>query len=163
MELTITVLLWVLAALLVAGGLLGLVLPAIPGPVLIFAGLALAAWIEDFTQVGTAGLIALGLMAALALLIDFVAGIVGARRYGASPRAVAWAALGAVAGLFFGLPGVLLGPFVGAVLGELSARRGLSAAARSGWGTALGLVLGIAGKLALGFAMIGLFVILRLL
>jgi len=158
---TLTILLWSLAVLLVAAGLAGLVLPALPGPPLVFAGLLVAAWAEDFQHVGPGWLAVLTGLALLAMLVDFVAGLFGARRYGASPRALLGAALGALVGIFFGLAGVLLGPFVGAVLGELSARRGLSAAARSGWGTTVGLVLGTAAKLALGFTMIGLFVVLR--
>jgi uncharacterized protein len=64
-------------------------------------------------------------------------------------------------GIFFGLPGLLLGPFVGAVLGELSAQRDLASASRAGWGATIGLAIGIAAKLALGIAMVGLFLIVR--
>jgi uncharacterized protein YqgC (DUF456 family) len=156
-----TVLTWIIAILLVAAGLAGLVLPALPGPLLLFAGLFLAAWAEQFVHVGTWTLVVLAVMAALALLADFVAGAFGAKRYGASPRSVAGAALGAVVGIFFGLPGLLLGPFIGALLGELSARRDLAAAGRAGWGATIGLVLGTAAKLALGFAMVGLFLVVR--
>ena len=156
-----TVLTWIVAILLVAAGLAGLVLPALPGPLLLFAGLFLAAWAEQFAHVGTWTLVVLAVMAALASLADFVAGAFGAKRYGASPRSVAGAALGAVVGIFFGLPGLLLGPFIGALLGELSARRDLVAAGRAGWGATIGLVLGTAAKLALGFAMVGLFLVVR--
>ena len=157
-----TALIWILAILLVAVGLAGLVLPALPGPLLVFAGLWLAAWAEGFAHVGTGTLILIGALAALAMLADFVAGAFGARHYGASPRSIAGAALGAVVGIFFGLPGLLLGPFIGAVLGELSSRRNLLAASRAGWGATLGLVLGTAAKLALGLAMVGLFLVVRL-
>jgi uncharacterized protein len=156
-----TVLAWILAILLIALGLAGLVLPALPGPLLLFLGLLTAAWAEGFAFVGTATLVALGIMAALASLADFVAGAFGARRYGSSPRAMLGAALGAVVGLFFGLPGLLLGPFTGALLGELSAHPDLRAASRAGWGATIGLALGIAAKLALGFAMLGLFLLVR--
>lgn len=156
-----TVLTWIIAILLVAAGLAGLVLPALPGPLLLFAGLLMAAWAEQFVHVGTWTLVVLAVMAALASLADFVAGAFGAKRYGASPRSVAGAALGAVVGIFFGLPGLLLGPFIGALLGELSARRDLAAAGRAGWGATVGLVLGTAAKLALGFAMVGLFLVVR--
>lgn len=158
-----SVLIWILAVVLIVAGLAGLVLPALPGPLLLFAGLLVAAWAEQFVHVGTATLIALGIMAALATLADFVAGAFGARRYGASPRSVAGAVLGAIVGLFFGLPGLLLGPFAGALLGELSARRDLLAASRAGWGATIGLILGTAAKLALGFAMVGLFLAVRFL
>ena len=155
------VLTWIIAILLVAAGLAGLVLPALPGPLLVFAGLFLAAWAEQFVHVGTWTLVVLAVMAALALLADFVAGAFGAKRYGASPRSVAGAALGAIVGIFFVLPGLLLGPFAGALLGELSARKDLAAAGRAGWGATIGLVLGTAAKLALGFAMVGLFLVVR--
>jgi uncharacterized protein len=158
-----TILAWILAILLIVLGLAGLVLPVLPGPLLLFLGLLVAAWAEGFAFIGTGTLIALGVMGALAMLADFVAGALGARRHGSSPRAMLGAALGAVVGLFFGLPGLLLGPFAGALLGELTARRDLQAASRAGWGATIGLALGIAAKLALGFAMVGLFLLVRFL
>jgi hypothetical protein len=158
---TATVLLWVLAVSLIVVGAAGLVVPALPGPPLLFAGLLAAAWADDFAYVGAGTLTGLGLMAALAWLADLVSGAFGARRYGASGRSVLGAAIGALVGLPFGVPGFLLGPFVGAVLGELTTKRGLAAAGRAGWGATLGLVLGTAAKLALGVAMIGWFLIAR--
>lgn len=158
-----TILLWTLAVILVLVGLAGLVLPAIPGPLVLFVGLLLAAWAEAFVYVGAKTLVALGVLAALASLADFVAGAFGAKRYGASPRSVAGAAIGAFVGIFFGLPGLLLGPFVGALLGEFADRRDLVAAGRAGWGATLGLVIGTAAKIALGFTMIGLFLLVRFL
>ena len=153
--------LWTLAALLVAAGLAGLVLPAIPGAPLLFGGLFLAAWAEDFAYIGMGTLIALGILAALTVAVDFAAGAFGARRYGASGRAIAGAAIGAVIGIFFGLVGVLIGPFVGAVVGELSVRRDVAAAGRAGVGATIGLAIGTAAKLALGFAMIGTALVMR--
>ena len=157
-----TVLLWILAVLMVVAGLAGMVLPAVPGPLLLFAGLFTAAWAEAFVHVGTKTLVALAVMAGLAMLADFVAGALGARRYGASPRAMAGAALGALIGIFFGLPGLLLGPFIGALVGEIAERNDWAAASRAGWGATLGLIIGTAAKLALGFTMIGLFLWVRL-
>lgn len=156
-----TILLWTLAVILVVAGLAGLVLPALPGPLLLFAGLLLAAWAEAFVFVGAKTLIALGLLAALASLADFVAGAFGAKRYGASPRSVAGAAIGAFVGIFFGLVGLVLGPFIGALVGEFADRRDLVAAGRAGWGATIGLVLGTAAKIALGFTMVGLFLFVR--
>jgi uncharacterized protein YqgC (DUF456 family) len=156
-----TVLLWILAAALVAVGLAGTVMPALPGVPLLFLGLLTAAWAEDFAYVSTGTLLALAAMAALAYLADFVAGALGARRYGASRRAAVGAAIGALVGIFFGLPGLLLGPFAGALIGELSKRSSLAAASRAGWGATVGLVLGTAAKMALAFAMLGLFAFAR--
>jgi hypothetical protein len=157
-----TVLLWVLAAILVVAGLVGLLLPVLPGPPLLFAGLLVAAWAEDFAYVGAWTLTALAALALLTYAVDFAATALGAKRFGASKRAVIGAALGAVVGLFFGLPGILLGPFIGAVIGELTAQRGLGEASRAGVGATLGLVLGVAAKLALAFSMLGLFALVRI-
>jgi uncharacterized protein YqgC (DUF456 family) len=159
----IEILIWILAIVLVLGGLAGLVLPAIPGAPMLFAGLFLAAWAEDFAYVGTATLAALGVLAVLSYLLDFVASALGARRYGASGRAIVGATIGAVLGIFFGLPGLIAGPFLGAVIGQLSVRRDLQGAARAGYGAFIGLLLATAGKLALGFTMIGLFLLVRFL
>ena len=151
-----------LAALLVGIGIAGLLLPVIPGTPLLLAGLVLAAWAEGFEEVGLRTLLGIAVLGALGFFIDFAAGAFGARRFGASRAGIAGAALGAGVGLFFGLPGVLLGPFVGAVLAELLvARRRPEAAGRAGVGAALGLAFGGAAKLALGFAMIGVFLLAR--
>lgn len=158
-----TALIWLLAATLVLTGIAGLVLPALPGPVLLFAGLVAAAWAEDFAYVGTWTLAALALITVLAHLLDFVAGALGARRYGASARAVTGAVCGAILGIFFGLPGVLLGPFIGAMAGELLNQGGLEAASRAGFGATIGLVLGTAAKLALGLTMLGVYLVMRFL
>ena len=158
---TVTILIWTLAIVLILSGLAGMVLPALPGPPLLFGGLLTAAWVEDFAYVGTGTIVALAVMALLAWLADFIATAFGAKRYGSTARAAAGAAIGTVVGLFLGIVGVVLGPFVGAVIGELSGDRGLVAAARAGWGAMVGLVLGTAAKLALGFAMIGVFLVAR--
>lgn len=160
---TISILLWVIAVVLILAGFAGLVLPALPGAPLLFAGLLFAAWADDFVYVGVKTLVALGIMAMLSYALEFAASALGARRFGASPRAITGATLGTVVGIFFGLPGILLGPFLGAVIGELTARRDLRAAAGSGVGAFLGLLLATAGKLALGFAMLGLFLLVRFL
>lgn len=157
----LTVALWVLAVLLVGVGVLGVVIPILPGSPVVFVGLLLAAWAEDFAHVGPRALALIGGLAVLTWAVDFAAGAVGARRFGASRRAVVGAAIGALVGLFFGLPGILLGPFAGAVLGELSARRTLGQAGRAGIGTTLGLAIGAAVKLALVLSMIGTFAIAR--
>jgi uncharacterized protein YqgC (DUF456 family) len=159
--LTAAILIWLLAILLIALGLAGLVLPVLPGPLLLFAGLVAAAWAENFSYVGLGTLSALGIMALLSILIDFIAGALGARKYGASGRAVIGATVGAALGIFLGLPGVVLGPFIGAVIGELSVGRKLHAVSRAGVGATLGLLLGVAAKLALGLAMLGVFAVMR--
>jgi len=152
-----TLLLWLLSLLLVLAGLAGAVLPLIPGAPLVFAGLWLAAWIDGYARVSGLTVAMLGILVVLALLTDLVAAALGAKRVGASPRAIAGAALGTLAGLFFGLPGLLLGPFVGAVIGELTVRPGVDRAARVGIATWIGLLFGTLAKLALSLAMVGVF------
>ncbi len=146
-----------LAALLVVAGLVGTVLPVVPGVLLVFGGLFLAAWAEGFARVGVAGITVIGILAALAFVADFVASLLGARRVGASPRALLGASLGGIIGVFFGIPGLLLGPFLGAALGELWARGGLAQAGKVGIGTWLGLVAAAIAKVVIAFAMIGTF------
>lgn len=152
-----TILWWLLAVLVVVAGLAGTVVPALPGVPLVFAGLFIGAWINGFNTVGWGSI---GIMAALTLLaviVDFVASAAGARYLGASSRAFWGATAGALVGIFFGLPGMLLGPFIGAVAGELSGGNDLVRSGRAGMGAWLGMVAATAIKLAIAFLMIGLF------
>ena len=148
-----------LAVVLVVIGLFGTVLPAIPGVALIFAGLLLAAWADGFAHVGPAALVIIGVMAALSFVVDFLASLLGAKRLGASPLALGGATVGGIAGLFLGLPGLILGPFLGAFAAELIARRDVRQAGRAGIGAWLGLLLGTATRLALVLAMIAIFAV----
>src|SRR5512139_2994921 len=143
------VLLWILAVALMLTGLAGVVLPALPGIPLMFAGMLIAAWIDDFTRIGTFTLVILGVLTLFTLVIDFAAGALGAQRVGASRRAIVGAALGTVIGLFLGLPGLLLGPFVGGVVGELAGNRGMNQALRVGVASWLGFFLGTLMKIAI--------------
>ena len=151
------VLWWLLAGLLVIAGLVGTVVPALPGAPLVFAGLLVGAWIGGFETVGWVTVGVLAALAALAGGVDFIAAALGARYVGAGPRAFWGATVGALVGMFFGLPGLVLGPFLGAVLGELSCGRGLARSGRAGVGAWLGVVVATAVKLALVFLMIGIF------
>ncbi len=152
-----TTALLILGALLVVVGLAGTVLPLLPGVLLVFAGLFVAAWAEGFTRVGPWGLGVIGALAVLSFVADFLASRFGAKRAGASPLALVGASVGALVGLFFGIPGLLLGPFAGAVAGEFIARRELLRAGQVGLGTWLGLVLGAVTKVILAFLMIATF------
>lgn len=152
-----TALLWTLAVVLIAIGLVGIVLPAVPGTMLIFAGLLLGAWADGFTRVGLGTLVVLGLLAAASYGIDFVAAAFGAKRWGASRRAMAGAALGTLLGLMFGLPGLIVGPFLGALLGELTTNRDLVRASRMGMAAWAGFAVGMVAKVAMAFLMIGIF------
>lgn len=152
-----TVVLYVLAAAMIVVGLFGTVLPALPGVPLMFAGMFLAAWADHFVHVGPLTLGVLGVLCALAIAADIVASLLGAKRVGASTWALVGAAIGTFAGFFFGLPGILLGPFAGALGGELIAGGTLQQAAHVGVGTWLGLLFGTLVKVALAFAMLGVF------
>ena len=158
-----SLILWVIGAICTVTGLSGLLLPVVPGAPILFLGLLFGAWAEDFRYIGVWTLLILAGMAGLTYVVEFAASILGVRKYGGSRRAMAGAVLGGIVGLFLGIPGILLGPFAGAVIGELSLQRSLDQASRAGFGTVVGLAIGVAGKLAVGIAMIGLFVLMRLL
>jgi len=148
---------WLLAVVLVVVGIAGAVLPALPGVPLVFAGLLAAAWADDFERVGVVALVVLGLLTVLSFVIDFLATVLGAQRVGATKLALLGAALGTVIGLFFGLPGLILGPFAGAVIGELVSHGRVQQATRAGLATWVGLLFGTLAKLALAFTMLGVF------
>ena len=157
-----TTLYYLLAILLVVVGIAGTILPALPGLPLVFAGMLLAAWAGDFQQVGMPMLVVLGLLTLFSLAVDFWATALGAKRVGASRLAIIGAMLGTFGGLFFGPLGLLLGPFAGAIGGELIHRRSLhkqdlGQAAKIGVGTWFGILFGTVLKLALAFTMLGLF------
>lgn len=159
--LLITAGLWVLAATLVVIGLAGLALPALPGAPLLFCGLVVAAWAEDFAYVGTGTIVTLAILSLLTYPVDIVAGALGARKFGASRQAMIGAGIGAIAGLVLGLAGVVIGPFIGALVGELMHQRRLLRAGMAGIGATLGLLLGAVAKLAIAFTMIALFLLMR--
>jgi uncharacterized protein YqgC (DUF456 family) len=153
---------YVAAGALVLGGLAGTVLPVVPGPLLVFAGLFLAAWADGFSHVGAVPLAIIAVLGALCWAADFVAGALGARRLGASTLAVVLATVGGVVGLFLGIPGLIAGPFVGAVAGELLSHKGLPQAARVGFGTWLGLVAALVAKVFLSLMMVATFLVARI-
>ena len=154
---------YVIAAVLVVAGVVGTVLPALPGLPLVFAGMVLAAWAGDFKRIGVPMLVVLGLLTLFSMAIDFWATAHGAKRVGASRKALVGAVIGTFAGLFVFPPfGLFLGPFAGALIGELLHRRSIDRASlghatKVGLGTWLGIVLGVVLKLTVAFAMIGLF------
>jgi uncharacterized protein YqgC (DUF456 family) len=149
---------WVLAVTLIVVGVIGTFLPVLPGALLVFGGMLLAAWIDDFQRVGWITLVILGALTVLVFIVDLVAGLMGAKRVGASKLAIAGAAIGTVVGMFFGLVGILIAPFIGAVVGEIIARGQLAPAARVGFGTWIGLLAGTLAKFAIVLAMVGVFV-----
>jgi uncharacterized protein YqgC (DUF456 family) len=149
--------LWILAIVLMIVGSLGIVLPALPGVPLIYAGMVLAASIDDFQAIGWITLTVLGLLTVIAFIVDFAASAMGAKRVGASARAVWGAVIGTVIGLFFGIPGLILGPFIGAVVAEITVHGKVATAGRVGLATWVGLLFGTLFKLAIAFSMLGIF------
>lgn len=133
----------------------------VPGAPVLFLGLLLGAWADNFHYIGLWTLLLLSLMTALTYVVEFAASALGVKKYGGSNRAMIGAALGGIVGMFLGIPGILFGPFFGAVIGELSLQRRLNEASRAGVGTVVGLAIGLAGKFAIGIAMIGLFLLMR--
>jgi uncharacterized protein YqgC (DUF456 family) len=129
----------------------------LPGVPLVFAGMLLAAWVDDFRAIPLWAIAVLALLTLLALAVDAVAGLLGAKRTGASGLAIGGATAGTVVGLFFGIPGLLLGPFLGAIAGELLHGRDLAQASRVGVGTWVGTIAGALLKLALCFVMLAVF------
>jgi uncharacterized protein YqgC (DUF456 family) len=155
----LTTLWWLLAILLILVGFAGNILPLLPGTPLMLIGMLLAAWLDDFNRIGAFSIGVLVVLAILSQLADFLAGTLGAQRAGASKQALWGATIGSLAGIFAGLPGILLGPFVGAAIGELIAEQDLLKAGKVGLATWIGLVLGMAAKIAIGFTMLGVFVL----
>ena len=146
-----------LVVLLFAGGLVGSVVPALPGVVLILAGAGLHALATGFDPIGPGRLAILGLLTVVAYALDYAAGTLGVKRFGGSGWAVAGAVVGGLVGLFFGLPGLLLGPLVGALGAEYAYTRQINTSARAALGTVVGLLVGAVAKIGIGLAMIGLF------
>ena len=141
--------------MLIVIGVAGTVLPALPGAILVFGGIALAAWIDGFPAWL---LLLLGALTAMAWAVDYVAAAVGAKRAGASRYAIIGAAIGTVAGIFTGLWGLLFMPLVGAAIGEYLAQRDVRRAGKAGIATWIGLLFGTAAKLAIVLTMVGIFV-----
>jgi len=155
--------LWVLVVLLILLGMAGTVLPALPGTLLVLGGIVLGAWIDDFTRVGLGTLAAIGVLAVLAWVLDYVAGLLGARKVGASREALIGAAIGTVVGLFLGVVGVLFMPLVGAAAGEYLARQHEAQAGQRavkvGVATWLGIMAGLLAKVVISFMMVGIFAV----
>lgn len=150
---------WLLSILLIIGGVAGTVLPALPGTALILGGIVLGAWIDGFVRVGTAMLSFIAVIAVVAWVLDYVAGLLGARKAGASRQAIIGAMIGTVVGLFMGVIGVLFMPLVGAAIGEFIAIKDQRRALHVGVATWLGIMAGLLAKVVLGFVMIGLFIV----
>ena len=150
-----TLALYLAGLALVALGIAGLVVPALPGALFLVLGVVLIAWAEGFERIGWPTIVIAAVLAALMTIVDWVASLLGAKKMGASAWGLVGAGLGLVVGMFFGLPGILLGPPVGAFALEFAKDPAFKRAARAGAGVALGFLLGTAGKLALAAVLVG--------
>ena len=151
--------LYVLGSVVLIAGIAGLVLPVLPGALLILGGAVLVAWAERFTRVGWGPLVVIGLLCVAIWAVDFLAAVLGAKAFGASGWAILGASVGLVAGLFLGVPGIVLGPPVGAIAFEYVRNPNFEKAARAGVGAFVGFVLGSAAKVALAFVAVGVLVL----
>ena len=142
-------LLIILALICLLAGLAGTVYPAVPGLPLMFGGAWLLAYSSDYQIVGGWTLAVLGVVAAVGFATDFFASLLGAKYTGASKEAVWGAFIGGIAGMFLGIPGLLLGP-----LAEYAARRCLLQAGKVGIGTFIGFILGVVAKIGTALVII---------
>lgn len=146
-----------LASLLMITGILGSLIPVLPSTPLVFLG-ALGHFL-CFPQASVSPVVLgiLGLMALISLGIDFIASVIGAKRLGATWKGILGVVIGGVVGFFFGLPGVILGPLLGAVLFEMIGGSSLHAAGKAGLGAIIGILAGALGRFAFAIAMTALF------
>jgi uncharacterized protein YqgC (DUF456 family) len=150
--------LWLVVGVLLVVGLLGTVAPFLPGTPLIVLGALVHAVATGWHPITVGRLAILAALAALGHLLHYLAGALGARHAGGGAWAVAGALVGGVVGLFFGLPGLLLGPPLGAISGQLLKSRNLAASVRTGIAAFVGMVAGAVANFAIGVTMIALFV-----
>ncbi len=154
-----TVLLIIAAALLMLAGLAGIILPILPGIPLTWLGLFIYAIGTGFREISVAVVVVFFVLTLLALALDFLAPLLGAGRQRASRMGILGAFLGLAVGIIvFGFWGIVLGPFLGALAGELIARRQTGLALRVALGTLIGLVAGTLFKVVLALTMLGFFV-----
>jgi len=141
-------------------GVVGTLLPALPGTPLIFLAALGYGFYEGFAKITPIALGILFVMMAASLIVDYLAGVAGAKRYGASRYGTWGSFIGGVAGvIFFSIPGLLIGPFFGAVVGELISGRNAKEALKVGFGTVLGLAGGAFVKLVIAISMVAVFII----
>ena len=149
-----TVFLIILGIAALAAGLFGTVYPALPGLILMFAGAWLLGYADGYQTIGGGTIAAVGILAALGTATDYVAGVLGAKFTGASREALWGSFFGGIAGAFFGIPGLLLGPLLGAAIGEFLARKDAWLAGKVGIGAFIGFILGVVAKVGCAVAIL---------
>lgn len=133
----------ILSIAVVLIGLAGTLLPWLPGIPLIFVGYVVWGFASGWRDYGVNIIVILGVVTVVVLLLDYVAGVIGAKKYGASRWGTWGAIIGGIIGLiFFNILGLILGPLAGAVAGELFSGRTQRDAWRAGWGAFVGIMAG---------------------
>ena len=153
----VDVVLWVVIGALLLLGLAGTVVPFLPGTPLIVIAALVHAIAHDWAPIGGGRLAILAALSALGFALHHAASAIGARGAGGSAWAFVGALVGGVVGLFFGIPGLLLGPPLGAIAGELVKSGDLRASVRTGIAAFAGMVAGAIANVAIGVTMIALF------
>jgi uncharacterized protein YqgC (DUF456 family) len=149
---------WLLVIVLFAVGLIGTVVPVFPGTTIILAAAIIHRWmLGPDKSVGWRTLIVLVVLTLVSYAIDVVSGYFGAKYFGATRWATFGAVIGALVGLFFGIVGLFVGPVIGAIVGEFIAGKRMVDAGRAGWGSLLGNLGGMIGKLMIALLMIAIF------
>jgi uncharacterized protein YqgC (DUF456 family) len=144
-----TITLVILGLIVALAGLIGCIVPVIPGPPLSYASLFILSIAKKWEPLSVTFLIAVGAAMVAVILLDYVFPIVGAKRFGASKTGVWCSLIGMLVGVFFIPPwGIFIGAFAGAVLGEFVLGKKGKEALRAGWGVFAGTMLGIGFKLA---------------
>ena len=151
---------WFFTIALFAVGLIGTILPALPGTTIILAAAIIhRLMLGADKSIGWKTIVALALLTLLSYVFDFLGSYFGAKYFGATKWGTWGAVLGALIGLFFGLIGLFVGPVIGAIAGEVIAGKRMIDAGRAGWGSLLGNVGAMLAKLIIGLAMITIFLV----
>jgi uncharacterized protein YqgC (DUF456 family) len=145
----LNVFLIIIGLILAIAGMVGCILPVLPGPILSFCALILLSWVKNWQIFSQTFLIVMGALTVLLILLDYIVPALGAKKYGASSRGLWGSAIGMLIGIFFFPPwGMIVGAFLGALVGELASGKSGRMALRAGWGILIGSVFGIGLKLA---------------
>ena len=150
-------LLWILILMLFLTGLLGSVIPVLPGPPLVFLGIFIYAWHTEFEIISWGWLGFFAGLTGVGVIIDYVFSTLAPRKVKASWWAVLGAVVGLCVGVFFSLPGIVLGPLAGAILFEWIHTRRMDRSMMAGISTVIGLIAGTAVKLGIAVTMLGIF------
>lgn len=154
----LTIILWIAALLLIGAGLLGTVVPMIPGLPLLFAGAWVLAYIDDYQKIGVWVLVILAVLTLFGILVEWLAQTLGAKKAGATKLGILGSLIGTFVGIFTGLWGLIFMPLVGAAIGEFIDHRDMLRSGKVGIATWLGMIVGTVVKLGLAFTMVGIII-----